>query len=88
VQHLRRAPGAHKLDVLRGHCEREGRDYDAIEKTTILGIDPAATKADVLAQLRQARETGFTVAYVSSRDPNPLATVDLLGAVVPEIAGW
>jgi alkanesulfonate monooxygenase len=79
---------AHKLDVLRGHCEREGRDYDAIEKTTILGIDPAATKADVLAQLRQARETGFTVAYVSSRDPNPLATVDLLGAVVPEIAGW
>jgi alkanesulfonate monooxygenase len=79
---------AHKLDVLRGHCEREGRDYDAIEKTTILGIEPTATKADVLAQLRQAREMGFTVAYVSSKDPNPLAAVDLLGAVVPEIAGW
>jgi alkanesulfonate monooxygenase len=79
---------AHKLDVLRGHCEREGRDYDAIEKTTILGIEPTATKADVLAQLRQAREKGFTVAYVSSKDPNPLAAVDLLGAVVPEIAGW
>ena len=25
----------HKLDVLRGHCEAEGRPYDAIEKTTI-----------------------------------------------------
>src|SRR6202000_3201611 len=24
---------AHKLDVLREHCEREGRDYDDIEKT-------------------------------------------------------
>ena len=25
----------HKLDVLRGHCEAEGRPYDAIEKTVI-----------------------------------------------------
>ncbi len=25
----------HKLDVLRGHCEAEGRPYDAIEKTAI-----------------------------------------------------
>lgn len=26
---------ARKLDVLRAHCEAEGRDYDAIEKTTL-----------------------------------------------------
>jgi F420-dependent oxidoreductase-like protein len=26
---------AHKLDVLREHCEREGRPYDSIEKTVI-----------------------------------------------------
>jgi F420-dependent oxidoreductase-like protein len=25
----------HKLDVLRGHCEREGRDYAEIEKTSL-----------------------------------------------------
>ena len=31
---------AHKLDVLREHCEREGRDYDEIEKTTILSVEP------------------------------------------------
>ena len=29
----------HKLDVLRGHCETEGRDYDSIEKT-VLGPAP------------------------------------------------
>lgn len=29
----------HKLDVLREHCEREGRDYDAILKTVIYRID-------------------------------------------------
>ncbi len=25
----------HKLDVLQQHCEREGREYDSIEKTVI-----------------------------------------------------
>ena len=79
---------AHKLDVLRGHCEREGRDYDAIEKTTIVSIDPAATKDDVLAQLKTAHDTGFTVAYVFSKNPAPEATVEQLASVVAEISGW
>jgi F420-dependent oxidoreductase-like protein len=29
----------HKLDVLRRHCQREGRDYDRITKTVYYGID-------------------------------------------------
>ena len=32
---------AHKLDVLRGHCETEGRSYESIEKTV---IGPAALR--------------------------------------------
>jgi F420-dependent oxidoreductase-like protein len=79
---------AHKLEVLRAHCEREGRDYDAIEKTTILSIDDTASKDDVLAQLRTARDVGFTVAYIFSKNPKPEASVELLATVVPEIAGW
>jgi F420-dependent oxidoreductase-like protein len=79
---------AHKLDVLRQHCEREGRDYDAIEKTTIVSLDPAATKDEILAQLEAAHDTGFTVAYIFSRNPVPEATVEQLAAVVPEISGW
>jgi F420-dependent oxidoreductase-like protein len=79
---------AHKLEVLRAHCEREGRDYDAIEKTTIVSLDPAATKDEVLALLRSARDTGFTVAYIFSKNPEPEATVEQLAAVVPEISGW
>jgi len=79
---------AHKLEVLRAHCEREGRDYDAIEKTTILSIDDTATKDDVLAQLEAARAVGFSVAYIFSKNPRPEATVALLAEVVPEIAGW
>ena len=77
-----------KLEVLRAHCEREGRDYDAIEKTTILSIDPEATSDDVLAQLKAAHETGFTVAYMFSKNPKPEAAVELLASIVPEVAGW
>ena len=29
----------HKLDVLRGHCEAEGRDYDSILKTASFTVD-------------------------------------------------
>ena len=28
-------PSPHKLDVLRGHCDREGPDYDDIGKTIL-----------------------------------------------------
>ena len=79
---------AHKLEVLRAHCEREGRDYDAIEKTTILSIDDTATKDDVLAQLEAARAVGFSVAYIFSKNPKPEAAVELLASIVPEVAGW
>ena len=31
---------AAKLDVLRGHCADVGRDYDTIEKTAMMPLDP------------------------------------------------
>ncbi len=36
----------HKLDVLKGHCEREGRDYDEITKSTTFECFPIAPGAD------------------------------------------
>ena len=79
---------AHKLDVLRAHCEREGRDYDAIEKTTVLALEPSTARDDLLTTLRGLREVGFTVAYVSGKHADPLRTVDLLSEVIPEISAW
>jgi F420-dependent oxidoreductase-like protein len=79
----------HKLEVLREHCEREGRDYDAIEKTTIFGIDASSEPGAVLEQLRGMHELGFTLAYVSNRGTDPLRGLEMLGEhVLPEIAGW
>src|SRR6266487_703736 len=36
---------AHKLAVLRSHCDTEGRDYDRIEKT-VLAVQPALADVD------------------------------------------
>ncbi|MFI6007447.1 LLM class F420-dependent oxidoreductase [Streptomyces sp. NPDC051243] len=47
----------HKLDVLRRHCETEGRDYDGIRKTVAYGGDPA-TRGDLDAFTREI--TGYT----------------------------
>jgi alkanesulfonate monooxygenase len=54
-----------KLDVLREHCARLGRDYDAIEKTAItpfeLGKDGSGADK-MLTRLREMHELGITLA--------------------------
>jgi F420-dependent oxidoreductase-like protein len=45
-----------KLDVLRGHCEVEGRDYDEIEKTAQLRLDLGERGEHADAFLRQLGE--------------------------------
>lgn len=78
----------HKLDVLRAHCETLGRDFEQIEKTTTLAVTPATTKDELLRQIAELRALGFTVAYVMGAGmDDPRVTIDLLGSVIPEIAG-
>jgi F420-dependent oxidoreductase-like protein len=53
----------HKLDVLRGHCEAVGRDYDDIEKTVMgpLDLGENGEKTDeVLALLQRMAELGVS----------------------------
>jgi F420-dependent oxidoreductase-like protein len=59
---------ARKLEVLRGHCDAVGRDYDAIDKTTMFSIDPASTADDIVANASAMAKAGFTSAYVYARD--------------------
>jgi alkanesulfonate monooxygenase len=80
----------HKLDVLRGHCEAVGRDYDEIEKTVMFPVDPGPKGENVDALLEQLR--GFAalgIAHVHSRVPNvsSITPLELLGErVIPVIA--
>ena len=57
---------AHKLDVLRRHCEAEGRDYDRIKKTCNLtfdvGPDGARTK-ELLDELRALEKLGMDIVF-------------------------
>jgi alkanesulfonate monooxygenase len=56
----------HKLDVLRGHCEAVGRDFDDIEKTVMFQLDPGEKGENIdgmLEQLRHLAGLGFAEAH-------------------------
>ncbi len=42
-----------KLDILRGHCEAVGRDYDEIEKTVMFPLDPGEKGEKIDGMLTQ-----------------------------------
>jgi F420-dependent oxidoreductase-like protein len=66
------SPGnvGHKLDVLRGHCEHEGRDYDEIEKTIMFVPDPFRDLDAFLADMASYAKLGVeTVQLIPYGDP-------------------
>jgi F420-dependent oxidoreductase-like protein len=82
---------AHKLDVLRAHCEREGTDYDAIEKTVIFNFDvgDGGEKVDeVISGLRELAALGFDVAHGRVVNVWRVSPLEIIGReVVPAAAG-
>ena len=82
----------HKLDVLRGHCDDVGRDYDEIQKTIIGPLDPGPRGElveDLLAGMRGLAALGITHYHGSVPDTASLRALELLGRrVIPEAAGF
>jgi F420-dependent oxidoreductase-like protein len=61
----------HKLSVLREHCEREGTDYDAIEKTAIYRFDIGERDENLsqtIDDLGALADLGIGVAHGSVKD--------------------
>ncbi len=81
---------AHKLEVLRRHCEQEGRDYDDIEKTVIFRFDVGDNGERVdetIEQLRHVASLGIHVAHGSVRDVWRTTPLEILGKeVIPAVA--
>ncbi|MFC4586714.1 LLM class F420-dependent oxidoreductase [Sphaerisporangium corydalis] len=81
---------AAKLEVLRGHCETEGRDYDAIEKTVIFPFDvgdDGAKAGELAGMLRGLAELGVQTALGIISGPDPVRTVEVVGKdVIPAVA--
>ncbi len=78
---------AHKLEVLREHCEREGRDETEIEKTVLYNFDlETKSPEQVIDELGELARHGFGVAHGSVRGDLD-ATIELLAErVVPAVA--
>jgi F420-dependent oxidoreductase-like protein len=80
----------HKLDVLRGHCEREGRDYDEIEKTVVFRFDvgPNGERvAETIDALRGLGQLGFQVAHGAVADVWRITPLEIIGReVLPAVA--
>jgi F420-dependent oxidoreductase-like protein len=78
---------AHKLEVLRGHCDAEGRDYDAVTKT-VLAIRPALADVDeFLAAAGEYAKLGVTEMEVMP-DRHPVEFAERIAErVLPGVAG-
>jgi F420-dependent oxidoreductase-like protein len=80
----------HKLDVLKAHCEAEGRNYDEIEKTCMFSFDVGeqGEKAGrVLGQLRWLSGMGVQTVIGSVKDVWRVTPLEVMGReVIPAAA--
>lgn len=81
---------AHKLEVLREHCLREGRDYDEIEKTvqTRFDLGPDGERVEqTIEHLHELAALGFQVAHGTVSDVGSLRPLELMATrVLPALA--
>ena len=79
----------HKLDVLRGHCEDENRDYDAIEKTILgVGANPLTEPDQFLSEMDGFAKQGIDKVWLTNHfvdEPGAWIT-QVLEKVGPQLA--
>jgi F420-dependent oxidoreductase-like protein len=81
-----------KLEVLREHCEREGRDYDDIEKTVVYQFDVGnrgERVGETLDELGVLAELGVQVAHGRVEGVQDIRPLEVIGQqLVPAVATW
>jgi F420-dependent oxidoreductase-like protein len=79
-----------KLDVLRRHCEEEGRDYDSIEKTCAFAFDVGERGEKVeelIGQLRWLSEMGIETVLGFVPRVDRISPLEIIGReVIPVVA--
>lgn len=68
----------HKLDVLKGHCEREGRNYDDIIKSSNFNVFPIASGANPEQATARVRETLGDMSFEQFSEANLVGTADVI----------
>ncbi len=83
---------AHKLEVLRRHCDVVGRDYDDVEKTVMRRLDPGEHGENVdtlLEDLHRLSELGVAETHGSVPHVSDLKRLEILGdRVIPVAAAF
>jgi F420-dependent oxidoreductase-like protein len=81
---------ARKLDVLREHCETEGRNYDDIRKTCYFIFDTGQKGEkcpEMVDQLGRLAEMGFETAIGAVANVWDVTPLELVGSeVIPQVA--
>jgi alkanesulfonate monooxygenase SsuD/methylene tetrahydromethanopterin reductase-like flavin-dependent oxidoreductase (luciferase family) len=81
---------ARKLDVLRAHCEAEGRDYDDILKTCYFHFDVGANgekTAEIVDRLGELADLGFQAAIGNVARVWEVTPLELMAThVIPAVA--
>jgi len=81
---------ARKLDVLRAHCDAEGRDYDEIEKTCYFIFDvgeKGERASQIVDELGALAETGFQAAIGAVARVWDVTPLEVIGSeVIPAVA--
>jgi F420-dependent oxidoreductase-like protein len=80
----------HKLEVLQKHCEAEGRDYDAIEKTCAFAFDvgeDGSKVGDLIGQLRWLASMGIQTVFGVVPQVYRVEPLKIIGReVIPAVA--
>jgi F420-dependent oxidoreductase-like protein len=77
---------AHKLDVLAGHCDREGRDPATVERTILFVRDPFADVDAFVAEMAGYARLGVTIVDLMPAG-DPVAYVERVGNdIIPRVA--
>ncbi len=81
-----------KLDILKGHCVAQGRDYATIEKTTLNTVHIAAgqmTAKEVIAQCKALADIGVNQAIVNMPNVHEAGALDVFAKeIIPAVAGF
>jgi len=81
---------ARKLEVLREHCAREGRDYGEIEKTCYFRFDvgqKGEKAGETVEQLGRLAEMGFDTAIGQVVGVSQITPLEVIGSeVIPAVA--
>lgn len=79
---------AHKLDVLRRHCDDVGRDYGSI-RTTIMANNPRPTpdtRDEFVRAMADYAALGVDTVIVTPTDGSPAAWIDAMAPAVRQLA--